>query len=93
MKKLFILFSFLTVFTVISVSAGNMPVPTSAFFLKSVKNEILQKSQLPIIKTVGSCTSTTTCGNGTTASATAATCAESGAAIVAWLRGGGCRQT
>lgn len=45
MKKVFILFSFLTVFTVVSVSAGNMPLPKVSAF-ENLKTEMLQKEPL-----------------------------------------------
>ena len=43
MKKVLILFSFLTVFTVVSVSAGNMPQPKVSAF-ENLKAEMLQKA-------------------------------------------------
>ena len=45
MKKVLILFSFLTVFTVVSVSAGNMPLPKVSAF-ENLKTEVLQKAPL-----------------------------------------------
>ena len=91
MKKVLILFSFLTVFTVVSVSASNMPVPNTYSFT-NVKVKSSQEVKLPNGKVDNSCTATTTCANGTTCSYTAPTCAEARAVVIAWLKNGGCQR-
>ncbi len=90
MKKKYLIFSFLTVFAVLSMSAGNIPVP-SMYSFKKVNNELLKETKLSTKEADNTCTATTTCPNGTIASYTAATCAEASAVIIAWLKNGGCQ--
>lgn len=76
-----------TIFTLIA--CATIVSATSAFKLKTIDLNNNEGSMI-VVADKNSCTVTTTCPNGRTATCTASTCPPCHDAIVAWLQGGGC---